>query len=662
MDDTTITPSFSGPALPAQYANIGNDSQGFGVPDLDETTDTSFADNNQWGDLYDCRVWFDYLLMRLSEAVDQSEIGDHNNKMMQHYFDTTVSQFRERMQLDPYYHDVPKLAKWLGDLMLCYRMPKRGFGESEDIKQKRINMLRTPEYMKDVFWRVIANKSLDLLQARNMTDTLTGRQEFNDAHISKVSAELMQQSKQFMQLTNTRTHSDAMTWALANGFLNSLGSLLPSTLTDMMLKIYPRENNEELKTMLSTGIKWSEFQHENLLRHQIELIANSQQAFFPQTSVVRMFGQRNAAADAPKRIVEYCQIFHGLRELLFLTNIPPCSTRETYPDTKPEVKRRKHEPESADLTLRNTARMAESLYTPDVPSAGLSEPQINLLWGFYSPVMLGLVYPFFSLPDPNCKYTLMNNMHSSFVLSAHGISKTGECVINNCVPFMATLFNNLNTNGDKALSFKLTVRNDCVHICGIKRGELNSVSDAHSLDVALALKGGEFIGNDLKHTDLSAPQWTRHQDNAMRSLVFTPDACAAAQHGKGDRVAMWNAMFDAVCDDSQTDCEFLVCNGHEFACANIPPLFIVQLEDESASYIVHMDAKRTNGIACHTKKLVDYYLKHYKHAKNLCPTLHKHNFWLERRAYDNLRDPKTTVPGVLSHTVDQNIVYGNRRS
>ena len=659
--DETNTPSFSGPALPAQYAHIGNNSQGFG--DQDETTDTSFADNDQWGDLHDCRVWFDYLLMRLSEAVDQSELGEHNNKMMQHYFDTTVAQFRERMTLDPYYHDVPKLAKWLGDLMLCFRMPKRGFGEGNDIKQKRINMLRTPEYMKDVFWRVIANKSLDLLQARNMTDTLTGRQEFNDAHISKVSAELMLQSKQFMQLTNTRTHTDAMTWASANGFLNSLGSILPTSLTDMMLKIYPKENNEELKTMLSTGIKWSEFQHENLLRHQIELIANSQQAFFPQTSVVRMFGQRNTAADAPERIVEYCHIFHGLRELLFLSNIPPCSTRESYPNTKPPVKRRKDETESDNLTARNAARFGESQYTPDVPSAGLSEPQINLLWGFYSPVMLGLIYPFFSLPDPNCKYDLMNNLHSSFILSAHGISKTGECVINNCVPFMATLYNNLSTTTEKALSFKLSVTNDCVHICAIKHGELTSAVDTvHSLDVAMALRGGEFTGASFDETNFS-PQFTRHEDNAMRCLVFSPDACVAASVATAATpVAKWKAMFTAACDDGQTECDFLVCNGHEFSCANIPPLFIVQNENVPTEYIVYMDHKRTSGIACHTKKLVDYYLKHYKHARTLCPTLHKHNFWLERRAHDNLRDPKQTVTSMQNRQyIDQNIVYGKGR-
>ena len=58
----TITPSFSGPALPTQYTDIGN--EGFG----DQTPTTSYVDFEQeWQNSMPSKSWTDHLLEEMNK-------------------------------------------------------------------------------------------------------------------------------------------------------------------------------------------------------------------------------------------------------------------------------------------------------------------------------------------------------------------------------------------------------------------------------------------------------------------------------------------------------------------------------------------------------------------------------------------------------------------
>ena len=662
MSDT-ITPSFSGPALPAQYTDIGN--EGFGEPSstslFEESSFANFSDPDAYGDLMNANVWHDYMLQRMAQAIDRQSLNTNNRKGILHYYDTTLMNFQMRMKNDGLYRENPKLAKWVEMLMSCFKQPKgkEHHYNSPEIARLRKSMLRSPEHMLDVFWRVIADRQLDLLQSRNLTDVLVGSQEFSDGHLSQVANKLMEQSKDFMRLNATRP-MEGVHWATSQGFFNSLAGL-PKTLPEMMPEIFKGGNHntnvEDLRNMLQTGVQWNAFQHEQTIRSALETFTSGTSAFFSQNNVGRMFGPRRSAMDSPDRMTEYCKVFHGLRDVLFDTNTPPCSVREEYRKVQKPKKRPIHDPNSDDVAIAYGSRSAEAAYTPDVPQSGLTEPQINCLWGFYAPLMMGLMYPFFSLPQPNCKHALMNNMHSSFVLAAHGISNTGACLIQNVIPFLATVYNS--RKGDSPMMARIRAKRDKVNICAIGFGNISFSDEERSLDVASSLQNFAGLSNNpVNKTDMSS-QWNMHAEVAANG--FVPSA-ALVQGAAASAVTADNAfekMFELGCSNTEEQC-FQIANGMEFSSTNIPPLFIVKATDGDSMYNVYIDPKKKNGIPCHTKKLVDFYLKHFHHKNTLCKNLHTHNYLLERLDHDRLREnlPNNT-DGYKSSRNPSSVLYND---
>ena len=120
---------------------------------------------------------------------------------------------------------------------------------------------------------MIADNNMDLLKARNLTDALTGRQEFSAGHISKVTEHLKRQSSTIQALLNEQHGGQDASRSWANEHaLFTTGAGWPDTMVDMMNNIFEQDADtlNELRNMLSTGVQWHDFQHETTMRAAVE--------------------------------------------------------------------------------------------------------------------------------------------------------------------------------------------------------------------------------------------------------------------------------------------------------------------------------------------------------------------------------------------------------
>ena len=631
----TTTPSFSGPAVPARYVDTGLDYK------ANQPSQYAFGSAAPRYEKSPPSEWVGRLKREVAEAMRLPPGSFGNTEHMEkvdHLFQMHRDDWTDAMRADPAYENRQD-KKWVNEISNC-------FDEDPAYDDDRGRLFKRYEQFKDVFWYIIAggDPNPSLFDARERVESMLG----NTAADGNEPAIEQEVASQYAALTKASRHTDGngFSWATQTASLVPLNSIAP-TLLHIFSNIFDKADTRHLLNIINKGDKWKTVKNEGRLRSLVEA-ASPSGTFFDQAEIQRRFGRRSLRGDSPEELRKYCKVFDDLRVLLFKEVEPACSNYEKYDDTRdkshltrPSMPR--HDTYSRDPHVRQQSRAKEYQYTPEVPTAELGPEQKKLVWMVYCPLVMGVMYPWFSQPDQTCKDALVNNLHSTFVLASHGISKTGECMIQNIVPFVSMLYNVQDTRSDMLVSLK--VRGDSVSVNGITV-DPKLVTKSKSVDAAIELKGTTDHGGDpfavKGTTSVVGNQWGTVTDTLKRGLNMSYECYGTAAMD-------WEDAFEAACDPGRSDAYMHVTCGMEYCVESnkVPPMMIVKKPDADPDskdqYWIHVGGDHTSGIACHTKNILHYYMQHYKMKLDPCD-VHDHNMLLERVHYTADTNQNTYVP------------------
>jgi len=627
----TTTPSFSGPAVPARYVDTGLDYK------ANQSSRNAFGSAIGKYEKSPPGEWVARLKQEVGEAMRLPPASFGSSEHMEkidHLYRIHVDEWVIAMRADPAYED-PQNKRWVSQISSC-------FDEDTSYDDNRARLFKSYAQFQDVWWYIIAggNMNTSLLDARERVESMLG----NTAADGNEAAIENEVTSQFSALSKAsrQTDGNAFSWAFQAASVVPLNSIAPS-LPHIFANIFNKDDTRQVLNMLNSGIQWENFRNEGRLRSLIEAVSPSG-AFFDARQNQRQFGRRSLRGDSPGQLKKYCRVFDDLRSLLFKEVEPACSNYQKFDDSHepyvtPSMGRHRHDTMSSVPAIRQQSRAKEWQYTPEVPTAGLGPDQRKLVWMVYCPLVMGIMYPWFSQPDQTCKDALVNNLHSNFVLASHGISKTGECTIQNIVPFISMLYNIQSTRSDMLVSLK--VRGDSVSINGI---EVSPSLDTkgQSVDIAIELKketsgDGEAFGVKGATVHVSS-QWHTVKDTLERGLILS--------HGCYSSSGTWDDAFQAACDPGDPDTHMHVTCGMEYCIESnkVPPMMIVKKDSDKDQYWIHVGGDHTSGIACHTRNILHFYMQHYKMKLDTCDGVYPHNLLLERTHYTADTNNNTYVP------------------
>lgn len=589
--DESNTPSYLSGAIPAQIERVtthGSERQ------------KSHPRNTS---RYSLENWFGELQSDLISATGNQESS--RQRLSQIALDVItqkVNKWKKRMLADPQ-RTVSRNTHWVNQIVNCFRY-------SDEHNPLRSTMLKTPRMLKKVFMVIVGDSSKDLTRARREYYNLTGDDEDDEKIVkrnAKMSRSHVDQVIAFIQSNYTGGRTP---WTLQSKLTsNALPHSMVIQLHDAVGNEYADNNTiKDMFEMMQRGAKWSEFSIEPEMLKEID-IGQADSDFFRQSSMSRPFGPKISDPRVTTDLLKkWCKIFEPIRDILYGAETSTCSTYEDLPEEDPMI----HDNDDEDELDQ---RQRESMFMPEVPSAELTGMQRDFIWTCMSPVFLGVMYPWFSRPNDEARRKMTDFYHSSFFLSAHGLSPVGREFVCGVVPFFAQVVslvratNKTNPGSHTGVHMRFTVDEEehCRRIMINQLSEWTEYEETSSYEMAKSLDNDQNLGSILSLAKNSTPV-----NNLEKYIKYNKDSVEwdkfkGATPDEGGYVCCWDGLV-----------------------AETPQFHMIKKDGE---YYISWHPLLKNGIPCHNKSIIDCYRKHFENVNNLFTNVAEHNMRLFRREF-----------------------------
>ena len=594
--DESNTPSYLSGAIPAQIARVPTHAT-----ERHKSRPRSTS-------RYSLENWFEELQSDLISATgNQDSSRQRLSQIALDVITQKVNKWKKRMLADPQ-RTFSRNTHWVNQIVNCFKY-------SDEHNELRSTMLKTPRMLKKVFMVVVGDSSKDLSRGRREYYNLTGDDE-DDEKIVKRNAKMSRSHvDQIIAVSQSNYTGGRTPWTLQSKLTsNALPHSMVIQLHDAVGNEYADNNTiKDMFEMMQRGAKWSEFSIEPEMLKEID-IGQADSDFFRQSSMSRPFGPKVSDPRVTTDLLKkWCKIFAPIRDVLYGAESSACSTYEDLVDEDPVVY---DNDDDDDLDQRQR----ESMFMPEVPTAELTGMQRDFIWTCMSPVFLGVMYPWFSRPNDEARRKMTDFYHSSFFLSAHGLSPVGREFVCGVVPFFAQVVsamrseNKKNPGSQKGVHMRFTV--DEEEHC--RRIFINQLGDWTDYEEKTSYEMAKWLENDVSPGGLSLTKASPEVINLQKYIKYK-DAVAPVTTPTD---------WDTFTDDKTEHGGYVCC--WDGLVAETPQFHMCRKDNQ---YFMSWHPLLKNGIPCHNKNIIDCYRKHFENVNNLFTNVAEHNMRLFRREF-----------------------------
>lgn len=293
-----------------------------------------------------------------------------------------------------------------------------------DMNAHRKMTVKNPEAMKEVFLSICCDPSKGVKASDIKFKKITGT---SDEGIpgpqmqDMITKEVRSEYDDFVQ-QRALGRDATMPWILN---FKMFEHRLPASVLETFVNKMGGHNNKmvsELVGVMNDG-RTSEdlIEEEEIKRFIAEQVPPH--AVFPVRNIVRPFGARSYASNP-----ELCKMFNPMRTALFGA-VPVCEPFDANIDKKKKKSKKTDD------------KFTKFAFFPPVPSPELTGIQQDFVWSCIAPVMFGAMYPWFTRPSDKVKQLMTKSFHAQMILCSHGLTSAGERFITAVVPVFMYMCN-----------------------------------------------------------------------------------------------------------------------------------------------------------------------------------------------------------------------------